>query len=336
MTTSTTSRSVRWRPRSSNGAVDAIYTQSKPFQHLQEATGKFKSIEDLSRYPDWTLQVANIPAVITCTAEMADEHPELVVTFMKGMIKVGRWANEHKHAAAAILDKQTFYLDVEDTYQGIKHIDMVPNLSPQNLASIEIGKDFMFSHGYIKQRLRRARVGRAGVLRAGGTRAPRRGVEEAAIGEAARGHRARRAQHPARMNEENIMTTTAMDLVKERCVTARTGAHRRPRPMNGLPGTRSSSTCARPRNGSTATSKARSPRPVGCSSSSPTRPAPATRRNSTRPARVIMVCASGARASLAGMTMKSMGYQDVAVLAGGLKGWTEAGLPTCEHDYSGI
>jgi ABC-type nitrate/sulfonate/bicarbonate transport system substrate-binding protein len=94
--------------------------------------------------------VANIPAVITCTDVMVEEHPELVVTFMKGMIKVGRWANEHKRAAAAILDKQTFYLDVEDTYQGIKHIDMVPNLSPQNMASIEIGKDFMLSHGYIK------------------------------------------------------------------------------------------------------------------------------------------------------------------------------------------
>ena len=120
------------------------------FQYLQEATGKFKAIEDLSRYPDWTLQVANIPAVITCTAEMAEQHPELVVTFMKGMIKVGRWGNEHKHAAAAILDKQTFYRDVEDTYRGIKDIDLVPNLSPQNMASIEIGKDFMFSHGYIK------------------------------------------------------------------------------------------------------------------------------------------------------------------------------------------
>ena len=33
------------------GTVDAIYTQSGPFQHLQEATGKFKVIEDLSRYP---------------------------------------------------------------------------------------------------------------------------------------------------------------------------------------------------------------------------------------------------------------------------------------------
>jgi hypothetical protein len=34
-----------------NGTVDAIYTQSKVFQHLQEATGKIKAVEDLSRYP---------------------------------------------------------------------------------------------------------------------------------------------------------------------------------------------------------------------------------------------------------------------------------------------
>ena len=95
--------------------------------------------------------MANIPAAITCTDVMAEKHPELAVTFMKGMIKVGRWSNEHKHAAAAILDKQTFYLDVEDTYRGIKDIDMVPNLSPQNLASVEIGKNFMLSHGYIKK-----------------------------------------------------------------------------------------------------------------------------------------------------------------------------------------
>ena len=147
-------RDLAFRPLETaleKGVVDAIYTQSKPFQHLQEATGKFKAIEDLSRYPDWTLQVANIPAPITCTDVMAEKHPELAVTFMKGMIKVGRWSNEHKHAAAAILDKQTFYLDVEDTYRGIKDIDMVPNLSPQNLASVEIGKDFMLSHGYIKK-----------------------------------------------------------------------------------------------------------------------------------------------------------------------------------------
>ena len=132
------------------GKCDAIYTQSKVFQHLQEATGEMKAIEDLSRYPDWTLQIANIPAAITCTDTMAEKHPELVVAFLKGMIRVGRWANEHKHAAAVILNKQTYYLDVEDTYRGIKDVDMVPNLSPQNLAGIEIGKDFMLKQGYIK------------------------------------------------------------------------------------------------------------------------------------------------------------------------------------------
>ena len=133
-----------------NGDVDAIYNQSGPLQQLSEATGKIKSIFDLSKYPDWTLQMANCPAVITCTDVMAEEHPELVIAYMKAMIKVGRWANEHKHAAAAILNRQTFYLDVEHTYEGIKHVEMVPSLNAQNMECIRIGKDFMLSHGYIK------------------------------------------------------------------------------------------------------------------------------------------------------------------------------------------
>ena len=62
---------------------------------------------------------------------MANEHPELVVTYMKAMIKVGRWANQFKQAAAAILDRQTTYRDAEDTYLGIKDVDMVPDLRPR-------------------------------------------------------------------------------------------------------------------------------------------------------------------------------------------------------------
>jgi ABC-type nitrate/sulfonate/bicarbonate transport system substrate-binding protein len=146
-------RDLAFRPLETaleKGVIDALYTQSGPLQQLSEATGKFAAIEDLSKYPDWRLQVANLPAAITCTVEMAEKHPELAVAFVKGMIRVGRWANEHKRAAAVILDRQTFYRNVEATYEGIKPIDLVPNLSPQNMASVEIGKDFMVSHGYIK------------------------------------------------------------------------------------------------------------------------------------------------------------------------------------------
>lgn len=132
------------------GVIDAMYLQSKPLQQVSEATGKFAAIEDLAKYPDWRLQVANIPAAITCTEEMARNHPELAVTFMKGMIRAGRWANENKRGAAEILNQQTFYADIEHTYQGIRDVDLVPNLSPQNLVAVDIGKKFMFKKGYIK------------------------------------------------------------------------------------------------------------------------------------------------------------------------------------------
>jgi len=132
------------------GKVDAIYTQSKVFQHLQEATGRVKMVEDLSRYPDWTLQGANVPATFTVSDVACEKHPEIMVAICKGLIKVGRWANEHKHAAAVILNKGTYYLDAEDTYRGIQDVDLIPSLSPQNLAATEINKDFMLSHGYIE------------------------------------------------------------------------------------------------------------------------------------------------------------------------------------------
>jgi ABC-type nitrate/sulfonate/bicarbonate transport system substrate-binding protein len=132
------------------GVVDAIYTQTGPFQHIQEQTGHIKAIENLANYPDWTLQGANVPATCTVSDVACQEHPELVVTLLKGLIKVGRWANEHKHAAAAILDKQTYYLDVEDTYRNILNVDMVPSLSPYNLEALRINKDFMLTHGYIE------------------------------------------------------------------------------------------------------------------------------------------------------------------------------------------
>ena len=43
---------------------------------------------------------------------------------------------------------------------------------------------------------------------------------------------------------------------------------------------------------------------------------------------VIVYCRSGARAALAGVTLKELGYTDVVNLAGGITAWKEAGLAT--------
>ena len=185
------------------GTVDAIYTQSKVFQHLQEATGQIAMIEDLSRYPDWRIQVANTPAVITCTDVMADEHPELVIAYMKAMIKVGRWANENKHAAGAILNRQTFYLDAEDTYQGIKDVDMVPSLSARNLRVHQDRQGLHVQPRLHQERLRRGRVGPPGVPRAGRRGGPQGGVGAPELEQASSRRRARGRRHPARDSAAN-------------------------------------------------------------------------------------------------------------------------------------
>ncbi len=47
--------------------------------------------------------------------------------------------------------------------------------------------------------------------------------------------------------------------------------------------------------------------------------------------RVIVYCRSGTRGALAALTLKELGYEDVANLDGGFTAWTQAGLPTEEH-----
>ena len=56
------------------------------------------------------MQVANIPAVITCTDVMAGQHPEIVVTFMNGMLSHGYIQNDfevRKRAAPQFLEQAT-------------------------------------------------------------------------------------------------------------------------------------------------------------------------------------------------------------------------------------
>jgi rhodanese-related sulfurtransferase len=44
-----------------------------------------------------------------------------------------------------------------------------------------------------------------------------------------------------------------------------------------------------------------------------------------RDANLVIYCASGNRSALAAVTLKEMGYQNVASMSGGFRGWVEAG-----------
>lgn len=134
-----------------SGQVDAIYSYPGRTRVL-EATGRFKAIEDLDRHPDWTLGVANSPWTITVNTDFSEKHPEVVVAYLRAAIRAGRWINANRSAAADILQRVAFSSDLEDVRRHTAAVpDFVPNLSAQNLAGIEIEKDFLLSHGYIRR-----------------------------------------------------------------------------------------------------------------------------------------------------------------------------------------
>lgn len=149
-------RDLAFRPLETalaEGRIDACYSADGTYL-TQERSGRFKIIENLKNYPDWTLQVANCPYTLTVDAEFADTHPELVVAYMRGLIKVGRWCNANRRAAATFLHKVTFHPTEQDTFEAISPMDFVPNLGPMNLAALNIEKEFMLSHGYIQNDFR--------------------------------------------------------------------------------------------------------------------------------------------------------------------------------------
>jgi len=131
-----------------DGSVDAIYANRGRAKNFQ-AQGNVKSIEDLSQYPDWTLQVANTPYTITVSEDLAREHPEVVVAYLKSVIKAGKWIKENQVEAAQIFGKVIAPWAGKSLACQIARYDFVPNLSKQNLAGIEVEKEFLLQRGYI-------------------------------------------------------------------------------------------------------------------------------------------------------------------------------------------
>ncbi|MBE2213938.1 MAG: ABC transporter substrate-binding protein [Opitutaceae bacterium] len=131
------------------GTVDALYTSHGRALSLVQ-TGQYKIIEDLGRHPDWTLQVNNSPYALTVNTELAQKQPEIVIAYARAAVRAARWINANREAAATILHRTTFYPSVEETAKAIAHTDFLPDLAPRNLAGIEITKQFLLKHGYIK------------------------------------------------------------------------------------------------------------------------------------------------------------------------------------------
>lgn len=133
-----------------DGRVDAIYASNGRTSALEES-GEFKAIEDLGGHPDWTLRVANSPWTITVNTRFAEEHPEAVVAFLRAAVRGGRWIKANPEEAAEVLTRVTFFEDPREVRRLLTpDLDLVPSLSQKNLAGLEIQRQFLLDHGYLR------------------------------------------------------------------------------------------------------------------------------------------------------------------------------------------
>lgn len=132
-----------------DGRVDAIYTTQGRAQ-IYERSGRFRVIEDLARYPDWTLQIAASPYTLAVSRPLATERRDVVVAWLRANIRAARWIESNPADAARLLHRHTYHATVADVARAIAPIDFLPSLSARNLHAIDIGKAFLRDHGYLQ------------------------------------------------------------------------------------------------------------------------------------------------------------------------------------------
>lgn len=131
-----------------SGQVDAIYAGGGRAAGLA-GSGAFTAIEDLSRYPDWRLHIANSPFATTVNRDFAERHPAIVVAWLRAAVRAGRWIGDHQAEAVELFGKVLQSGDRAGIAAQVARTDLVPSLSAANLAALGEQKNFLLAEGYI-------------------------------------------------------------------------------------------------------------------------------------------------------------------------------------------
>jgi len=136
-----------------SGEVDAIYVKGTKVQRLLD-TGKYKVIFDLSGNPGQLLPINNeYPNVLTVSRFLAEEHPEIVVAYLKQLLHAAEWAKTHRSEVLDLFAEQTYGTpgQVASSHSFDFHKRLAPGFSEQGLLALEGQKRFLFDHGYLAQ-----------------------------------------------------------------------------------------------------------------------------------------------------------------------------------------
>jgi sulfonate transport system substrate-binding protein len=135
----------------SSGRVDAIYLSGGRAAEA-ERSSQGRIVIDLTKTLS-LLDRANIqlPNLITVSGRLADEHPELVVAYLKVLVRAASWARDHRAEVLRLFADATFVepRDFETAWSGDFYWTLEPHLSAAGRQALEIEKGFLLKEGFI-------------------------------------------------------------------------------------------------------------------------------------------------------------------------------------------
>ncbi|MDR3332947.1 MAG: hypothetical protein LBT08_09995 [Synergistaceae bacterium] len=134
-----------------SGEVDALYVKLSTIQQFLD-TGKFRVLFDLTSGKEHILPINNeYPEAFTVSRSLAEKRPEVVVAYVKQVLRAARWAKTNYPGALACLAAQTHATRIQAAasfaFDFHRHLDL--NLSEENLSFLDAQKRFLYDSGYI-------------------------------------------------------------------------------------------------------------------------------------------------------------------------------------------
>lgn len=137
------------------GRVDAVYVKGAAGAEAAARLGVTVGL-DLDAYPSRLTRVNNgTPRPITVHEHMIDHHFDLVVRFLDQTLRAADWASNNRAELQHILAQETFstLAGVDAAYRDDYHRSLHPDLSDDRVAMLSTQANFLWTHGFLEDRV---------------------------------------------------------------------------------------------------------------------------------------------------------------------------------------
>lgn len=137
------------------GRVDAVYVKGAAGAEAAARLGMTVGL-DLDAYPSRLTRVNNgTPRPITVHEHMIEDHFDLVVRYLDQTLRAADWASNNRAELRHILAQETLstVAGVDAAYRDDYHRSLHPDLSDDRVAMLETQANFLWSHGFLTERV---------------------------------------------------------------------------------------------------------------------------------------------------------------------------------------